>query len=43
VTTVDGQALRFGATAEGVGAAMELDAFLGHVRDNLANRTDAAR
>jgi hypothetical protein len=42
VTTVDGQALRFGATAEGVGTAMALDEFLGHVRDTLANRTDAA-
>jgi hypothetical protein len=41
VTAVEGQALRFGSTAEGAGSAMVLDDFLGRVRDALGSRTDA--
>lgn len=41
VTAVEGQALRFGSTSQGVGSAMELNEFLGCVRDNLGSRTDA--
>jgi hypothetical protein len=43
VTRVEGQALRFGSTAEGAGSAMALDLFLDRVREALATRPDATR